>query len=38
MDFAWIKELGLLLTTYLTSVTVILLLTGTIETVNNRIS
>ena len=38
MDFAWTKELGLLLTTYLTSVTVILLLTGTIETVNNRIS
>ena len=36
MDFALIKQPALLLTTYLTSVAMILLLTGTIGIVNNR--
>ena len=36
MDFAWIKQLVLLLTTCLASVTVILLLTGRIGIVNNK--
>ena len=36
MDFALIKQPALLLTTYLTSITMILLLTGTIGIVNNR--
>ena len=35
MDFAWIKQLALLLSTYLASTTVILLLTGTTGFVNN---
>ena len=36
MDFALIKQPALLLTTYLTSITMILLLTGTIGIVKNR--
>ena len=36
MDFALIKQPALLLTTYLTSIAMILLLTGTIGIVNNR--
>ena len=36
MDFALIKQPALLLTTYLTSITMILLLAGTIGIVNNR--
>ena len=35
MDFTWIKQAGLLLTTYLASMTVILLSTNTIGIVNN---
>ena len=35
MDFALIKQPALLLTTYLTSIAMILLLTGTIGIVNN---
>ena len=36
MDFAWIKQLALLLMTYLASIPAILLLTDTIGIVNNR--
>ena len=36
MDFALIKQPALLLTTYLTSITMILLLTGTTGIVSNR--
>ena len=36
MDFALIKQPAFLLTTYLTSIAMILLLTGTIGIVNNR--
>ena len=35
MDFIWIKQPALLLATDLASITTILLLTGTIEIVNN---
>ena len=36
MDVTWIKQLALLFMTYLASITVISLLTGTIGIVNNR--
>ena len=35
MDFVWIKKLALLSMTYLASVTMILLLTGTIAILNS---
>ena len=35
MDFTWIKQLPLLLTAHLASITTVLLLTGTIGIVNN---